>query len=183
MTLPEGLEDGSRRRPAHLASVAPAPAATSANWGHVAWAPPQDRPEDAPRRIDVAAVWRIGVKHAGIIGLSLATALALGAAVTLLTRPIYSAKTTLQIDRQAEKVVSADEQAPLDNYSDEFFQTQYGLLRSRALLGRVAESQALTADDVFIETMTGRTHGQAGKPLTAEARRQRVIDLLRDHER
>ncbi|HLZ85450.1 MAG TPA: polysaccharide biosynthesis tyrosine autokinase [Caulobacteraceae bacterium] len=182
MTLPEGLEDGSRRRPAHLASVAPAPAATSANWGHVAWAPPQDRPEDAPRRIDVAAVWRIGVKHAGIIGLSLATALALGAAVTLLTRPIYSARTTLQIDREAEKVVSADEQTPLDNYSDEFFQTQYGLLRSRALAARVAESQGLTADDGFIRTMTARAPVAGGKPLTAEERRQAVIDLLRAHE-
>jgi capsular exopolysaccharide synthesis family protein len=183
MTNPDNEDNILRRRPARLASVAPPPpATTSLNSGRTAWEAKGPH-EAAGDRIDIAALCRTGVKHAGIIALSIATALALGAAVTLLTRPIYTAKTTLQIDRGAEKVVSAGEQAPLDNFSDEFFLTQYGLLRSRALEARVAESQSLTADDAFVRIMTGRARSAAAKPLTAEARRQVALDLLRTHER
>ncbi|MDB5480542.1 MAG: exopolysaccharide biosynthesis protein [Caulobacteraceae bacterium] len=180
MTKPDVQNSGPRRRPTRLASTAPAAAATT-SWGQIAWEA-RTRTEDDAGRIDIAALWRIGVKHAAIIALSLATALALGAAVTLLTRPIYTARTTLQIDRETQKVVSAGEQTPFDNYSDEFFLTQYGLLHSRALEARVAESQGLAADDAFIRTMTGRAPGEAGRSLNAETRRQAVLELLKTHE-
>ena len=182
MPEPEGLNPGPRRRAPRLTGVAPAPPATTGpTWSQVVSEAPE-RGDVDPRSIDVAALWRAGAKHAGIVALSLVTALAIGAAATLLTRPAYTARTTLQLDREAAKVVSADEQTPLDNYSDEFFQTQYGLLRSRALAGRVAESQGLGADNTFIRSMTGRAPDAAGKALAPEARRQMVIDLLKAHE-
>jgi capsular exopolysaccharide synthesis family protein len=100
-----------------------------------------------------------------------------------LTRPIYTARTTLQIDREAEKVVSAGDLTPADNYGDEFFLTQYGLLRSRTLAARVAESQGFTADTSFIRAMTGRRRLGSERAMTAEARRDAVLDLLKAHER
>jgi capsular exopolysaccharide synthesis family protein len=137
------------------------------------------RRDDLGSTISVATLWRVGLKQAGIIALSVATALAVGAVVTLLTRPIYTAKTTLQIDRETQKVIGA-EQTPFDNYSDEFFLTQYGLLRSRALAARVAESQGLTSG--FVRTMAGPRPSQSGKPLSAEERQQAVVDLLKAYE-
>ncbi len=132
--------------------------------------------------IDVAGLWRILVKQAGVIGLGFALALVAGAAVTLLTRPIYTAGATLQIDREAEKVVSSEEQTPLDNLSEEFFQTQYGLLRSRALAVRVAESLNLTRDESFIDTLAGKPRAAAARPMTTDERRNEVITLLQTHE-
>jgi succinoglycan biosynthesis transport protein ExoP len=133
-------------------------------------------------RIDLAGLWRAAVKHAGVIALGVALGLAAGLAFTLLTRPVYQARTTLQIDRQAEKVVSAEEQAPIDNLTEEFFQTQYGLLRSRALAARVAESLGLTRDEAFIRLMTRPVPGWPRRPLSVEARRDKVIALLQTHE-
>jgi capsular exopolysaccharide synthesis family protein len=180
MSKPEGVNDDPRWPPARLNRLTTTPARPAPVWNASEWEARVRRNEDT-RRIDVAAFWNAVVKHAGVIGLSLAAALAVGAAVTLLTRPMYTAQTLLQIDREAEKVVSAEDQTPVDNYSDEFFLTQYGLLKSRALAARVAESLGLSADATFIGTMTGRPRMSA-KALTGEARRQEVLDLLREHE-
>ena len=82
--------------------------------------------------VDLAVYWRSLIRRKWTVAISLLAALAIGAVVTLLTRPLYTAQTTLQIDREAEKVVSREEAMPQDNLGEEFYQTQYGLLRSRA---------------------------------------------------
>lgn len=181
MTKPEGVNNGPRRRLAPLAGARPAPpAAMTPELVQMGWRPDGAREEDGGA--DIAGFWRTGLKHVGLVAFCIAAGVALGGAATLLTRPVYTAKAMLQIDRDTEKVVSADEQTPLDNFSDEFFQTQYGLLRSRALAGRVAESLGLTTDPSFLKTMAGQTPGSTPQPLTVDERRQKVIDLLRAHE-
>jgi capsular exopolysaccharide synthesis family protein len=178
MIKPDGLNNGQRRRAAQLTAVtASRPPISAPELIQLDWQANGGRHEDRPQT-GAAVLWRAALKHARLIALSIVTALAIGGAVTLLTPPAYTARTTLQIDRDTEKVVSAEDQTPLDNYSDEFFQTQYGLLRSRALAARVAESAGLLADPSFVRTMTGG----AGKPLTTEGHRQQVIDLLKSHE-
>jgi capsular exopolysaccharide synthesis family protein len=103
--------------------------------------------------------------------------------VTLLTRPIYTAEATLQIDRETEKVVTRDESTPQDNFGEEFFETQYGLLRSRALAERVAQSQGLLIDDGFIAKMKSRTTADAARIAAAgHGRVETTIALLRSHE-
>jgi polysaccharide biosynthesis transport protein len=182
MTEPEVFNNGPSRRPARLARVTPRlPAATSTRPAELGWRE-EVRGDDDPGRSTIAAIWAAALKYAGLVALFIATALALGAAVTLLTPPMYTARTTLQIDRENAKVVSAEEQTPLDNFSDEFFLTQYGLLRSRALAGRVAESLGLDADPSFLRTMTAQG-AAAEEPLTGEKRRQKVVDMLLAHER
>ena len=88
---------------------------------------------------------------------TIAACLVLGVVLTLLTRPLYTAQATLQLDRQSEKIIGHDDTTPIDNYGEEFFQTQYGLLKSRALVDRVAQSLGLAADDAFLKTMSGRS--------------------------
>ncbi len=181
MNMPQAF-DGDPREPAPRLGVGdnlPATRATGLTphgWG--AASPPQDQ----AGRVSLAAFGQAVIKHIGLIALGLAIGLAIGAAVTLLTRPIYTARTTLQIDREAVKVVNGEEQTPLDNLGEEFFQTQYGLLRSRALAIRVAESLGLTGDDRFAQAMSPRSPGAPRKPETAEERRDRVVSLLQTHE-
>ena len=54
--------------------------------------------------------WQRALKHRWIILSTIIVCLVIGAAVTLLTRPTYTAQATLQIDREAAKVVNV--QAP-----------------------------------------------------------------------
>src|ERR1019366_2554772 len=99
--------------------------------------------------------WRLIVKHRLLLAAVMVVALCAGAAVTLLTRPIYTAQSSLQLDREAAKVVNTQDTTPSEEMiaGDEFFETQYALLRNRSLAIRVAESLGLTQSDDFIRRM------------------------------
>jgi capsular exopolysaccharide synthesis family protein len=128
---------------------------------------------------DIAAYWLIILKHRWTIISVLVSALVLGAVVTLLTKPTYTSKITLQIDREAEKVVSREDVTPSDNRDEEFFQTQYGLLKSRALAERVGETLGLMNNDAFEKTMRGRPPPASE---SANLRRDNVVRLLQTHQ-
>src|ERR1019366_3896635 len=104
---------------------------------------------------DIAQYWRLLIKHRWLIIAVVFAALCVGAALTLLTQPIYTANASLQLDREAAKVVSTQDATPSEELiaGEEFFETQYALLRSRSLAIRVAEGLGLTQTDVFIRQM------------------------------
>ena len=85
-----------------------------------------------------------------IIGV-LATALLIGLALTLLATPLYTASSTLEIRRDAGNFINVEGAEPEQRNSVdlEFYQTQYGLLRSRALAERVAAALRLQDDPSF----------------------------------
>ena len=141
-------------------------------WTPTAAAPP-------PRMAD-GMVRDLGglLKYRSTILAAWAVCFAFGAVITLLTQPIYTARTTLQLDREAEKVVSRDDATPMDNYGEEFFQTQYGLLKSRALAERVGQSLGLNADNSFLKALAGGGSGPSLVKMTAQERQQAVADRL-----
>ena len=110
----------------------------------------------------------------------LAAALAIGAAIAVLTPPIFTAQTTLEIDREGPRITPINEAAPVVSLlsADEFYQTQYGLLRGRALAARVAQTLQLDRDNRFIDRIQG---GPAlfGDPANRSLRLNEVIRLLR----
>ena len=134
-------------------------------------------------QVDLTVYWRSLLRRRWTVLATVLVALAIGAAVTLLTRPVYTAEATLQIDRETEKVVSRDEATPQDNLGEEFYETQYGLLRSRALAERVAQSQGLLVNDDFIARMKMRAPSAAARIAAAgHGRVATTIALLRSHE-
>jgi succinoglycan biosynthesis transport protein ExoP len=134
-------------------------------------------------QVDLTAYGRSLLRRRWTVLATLAVALAIGAAVTLLTRPVYTAEATLQIDRENEKVVSRDESTPQDNFGEEFYETQYGLLRGRSLAVRVAQTQGLLINDDFIARMKSRTPSAAAKIAKAgHGRLATTVALLRSHE-
>ncbi|MBW8312064.1 MAG: polysaccharide biosynthesis tyrosine autokinase [Rhizobium sp.] len=107
--------------------------------------------------IDLLSYWRILVKRRwtvlGAAGIVLVTALV----GTLLMTPIYRASTSLQIDRETIKVVEVEGVTPVEGAAgSDFFQTQYELLKSRALAERVA-SQLGLADGDQLEQLAPRS--------------------------
>ncbi|MBW6532574.1 polysaccharide biosynthesis tyrosine autokinase [Sphingomonas sp. RRHST34] len=84
-----------------------------------------------------------------IIGITVA-ALMLGLVITLLMTPKYTAITTLEVSRESNQVTNFQGVERETSVADqEFYQTQYGLLRSRALSERVANQLRLVDDPEF----------------------------------
>src|SRR5476649_408475 len=99
--------------------------------------------------------WRIVWKYKWLIAAILAVSLAGGVALTLLTPKVYTASATLENDREASDLVGKGDIPPTDRGSAdaEFFQTQYGLLKSRSLAVRVAHSEDLADNPAFLHAM------------------------------
>lgn len=134
-----------------------------------------------PSIFDLAVCWRLSLKYRFLILGCFLGALAVGATATLLLTPIYTAQATLQIDREAARVFNADEVAPRENMvlGEEFFQTQYGLLRSRSLAERVIESLGLASSDEALKAIgVAPPEARGTAAARAGARRAAVLGTL-----
>lgn len=145
-----------------------------------------DEQEFGPRApaFDVAEYWRLAVKHRLVIAGAFLAALLVAAAVTLMMAPIYTAQATLQIDRESVRVLNVDDVSPREAPGgEEFFQTQYGLLRSRSLAERVIDSLGLASSNAFIEAMGGTApeRGNRSAAEFASIRRELVIELVQSN--
>jgi len=127
---------------------------------------------------DLAVYWRLALKHRILILGCFLGALAIGAALTLLMTPIYTATATLQIDRESARVVTTEDVAPRENMvmGEEFFQTQYGLLRSRSLAERVVESLGLASSDQALASL-GVAPPERNGTAAVQAERRRAVAL------
>ena len=97
--------------------------------------------------IDLLAYWRILLKRRWLILGVLAAMLALSLLLTLMATPMYRATTVMQIENEKQQFV----QGALEAYASwdpEFLETQYQLLKSRALAERVADDLGLDATEL-----------------------------------
>ncbi|WP_448502384.1 GumC family protein [Sphingomonas sp.] len=86
-----------------------------------------------------------------ILGVTAAFAL-LGLIVTLLMTPKYTATASIEIQREANQVTNFQGVERETSIADqEFYQTQYGLLRARTLAERVASQLRLIDDPAFFD--------------------------------
>lgn len=124
--------------------------------------------------LDLAVYSRLALKHGILILGCFFGALAVGAALTLLMTPIYTAEATLQIDREAARVFNSEDVAPRESMiqGEEFFQTQYGLLRSRSLAERVIENLGLASSDEALEAIGVEPPPVAGSAAAQTSRRR-----------
>ncbi|MDP3660855.1 polysaccharide biosynthesis tyrosine autokinase, partial [Phenylobacterium sp.] len=122
--------------------------------------------------------WHIAQKWRWLLAAALLAGLAAGVVATLLTTPLYRASTTLQIDREPAKIVAVEsQQTPEQVSAAEFYQTQYGLLKSRSLAERIVATLNLAYDDSFLNQKGDKTAAQvaraAAQPRTAAERSER----------
>lgn len=136
---------------------------------------------DADRTPLLRQYLRIAIRWRYVILGIAATCVALGLIVTLLMTPKFTATTMVEISREASKVTAIQGVEREASVADqEFYQTQYGLLRSRSLSERVANQLRLVDDPKFFE-MFGEDRDQPAFQLTnnrypasGRAERQRV---------
>jgi succinoglycan biosynthesis transport protein ExoP len=125
-------------------SVAQAPYGESVNFGA------QEEPTSDFRKLFFRYL-AVALRYRWLIVVCCTLSLAVGFVLTYTQTPIYQATVTVQIERQAARVVKVgdvqnDEIAP----SDRFYQTQYDLLRSRSQAERVATDLNLAAAADFL---------------------------------
>lgn len=95
---------------------------------------------------------RIALRWRYVILGAVAASVLLGLIVTLLMTPKYTAAATVEIARESSKVTDFQGvEREASAFDQEFYQTQYGLLRSRALSERVASKLQLVDDPKFFE--------------------------------
>ncbi len=131
--------------------------------------------------IDLWAYVRLAKKHQFVLIGALLASLAIAAALTLMTTPIYTAEATVQIERQSTRVLSTEDVNPMETFGpgEEFFQTQYGLLRSRSLAERVVSDLGLANSDEALATL-GVTPPAGGTAAERAARRRKAaVGVLR----
>ncbi len=110
---------------------------------------PADRQPLIQQYLRIARRWRYV-----IIGVTVACVL-LGSIITLLMTPKYTASATVEISREADKVTDFQGVEREAGVADqEFYQTQYGLLRARSLSERVAAQLRLVDDPKFYESFS-----------------------------
>ncbi|RYG88094.1 MAG: polysaccharide biosynthesis tyrosine autokinase [Alphaproteobacteria bacterium] len=103
-----------------------------------------------------------------------------GLVVTLLMAPKYTASATLEIQRETARITNVEGVEPRTTSSDnEFYQTQYGLLKASSLAERVARNLKLESDAGFFERSGAKAVAQqlrdrSPQSLTPAAREQRV---------
>ncbi|MEI5687888.1 GumC family protein [Sphingomonas kyungheensis] len=107
---------------------------------------------DATRSSLIRQYLRIAIRWRYVMLGAMAAFFLLGLIVTLLMTPKYTAETTIEISREANKVTNFQGVEREASIADqEFYQTQYGLLHARSLAERVATEQRLVDDPKFFQ--------------------------------
>jgi len=105
--------------------------------------------DHADDEIDLRQLWlSIYRRKWSIIALTLVVAM-LSVLVVFNITPIYQASATLQIENKAANVVSIEQVYGIDGAGNEYLQTQFELLKSRALAERVVRQLSLDTHPEF----------------------------------
>jgi polysaccharide biosynthesis transport protein len=138
-----------------------------------------DEEDEESRSVNLRRYWNLAAKYKWLLASSLILGLVAGVVATLLTTPVYQSSATVQIDEEPAKVVAVESQRPTQPSSAEkFYQTQYELLKSRALAERVVAKENLADNERFLKQWDKKAAllpGQsASAPRTAAERRART---------
>jgi len=131
---------------------------------------------ETEREIHLLDYWRVLVKRRWVIYTSLAVLVSTVTLGSFLMEPIYTATARLQIERSAPNVLPFQEvMASAPDQLNDFYQTQFGLIRSRSVARDVIASLQLDRHPEFKVPVPERTPAGLTPEQAAEARR---IDIF-----
>ena len=118
--------------------------------------------------------WLVARRRKWVVIGSILGVLLIGTIITLLLTPKYTAQSTIEIQREGSSFVAVEGAEPRQGAADqEFYQTQYGLLRSQTLAERVAENLRLYDNAHFFEVAGGpKTWFQNGRVVPGASTRE-----------
>lgn len=119
---------------------------------------------DDRKVFDLTNYWQVIVKRKWTIIASALTVLAVVTAYSFMVRPVYTAEGTILIEREPN-ILSFDEMFQIESFNDDYFQTQYKLLQSRALADETIDRLKLYENPKFV----GRMKNVKGKDFKSDS--------------
>ena len=119
------------------------------------WAPAAPQEEDEAeigRSISPVLLeyWQAIVRWRMVIAAIVGLCLVAGIVMTLLTSPLYTARTQIEISREQKNVTNVESvESPQEGQDTEFYETQYSLLKADSLAERVARKLNLAQSQAF----------------------------------
>ncbi len=114
------------------------------------------------REINLLEYWRIVKKRRWMIAAFALVVLASAAFKTFTMTPIYTAKGTLLIEKEAN-ILTFQEIFKIESYQDDYYQTQYKLLQSYPLAERTVEKLGLAEKKA--RELNARPKNKNGRPV------------------
>ena len=96
---------------------------------------------------------------------------------TLLQTPIYEGTAKVLIDREPPRVVNIQEVQPLDTTTQDYYQTQYELIKSRPVIERAIESLGLTRRMPRLANAADPVRFLLGAVQVEPRRNTRLVDI------
>ena len=111
--------------------------------------PPYVRLVDREKPPDLRAWWKIACKRRMTVLTAFFALFIFVFVGTLIQKPVYRAKALIEIDRENPNFVTSQELLQLDEVSDAYLETQYKVLTSEDLAGRVIRQLSLDQNSEF----------------------------------
>jgi capsular exopolysaccharide synthesis family protein len=127
----------------------------------------------------ITQILSIARRRKWLVASAVAGALLIGLLITLLMTPQYTATSIVDIQREGSNFIEVNDAQTKGGFSDqEFYETQYGLLKARSLAEHVATSLRLFDDAHFFDllgTSRNREWFENGRPKpNASSRETRI---------
>jgi succinoglycan biosynthesis transport protein ExoP len=106
------------------------------------------------QEISLGELWRIALKRKWLIINITLTVFALVTLFSFLTTPTYTAVGQLLIDKEPN-ILSFEDIFQIESLNNDYFQTQYKLLQSRALAGQTIDRMRLYENEAFAKAAIG----------------------------
>src|SRR5262245_4665469 len=120
--------------------------------------------------------WRVLVRHRWTVITFFLFTVIVVMGWTFRIRPVFTASTTLRIEKEEPRVLKFEEVVKADSEPD-YYQTQHAILRSRALAGRVISRLALDQQPEF-QQLDGANAWLKEYRVTLEDILRRVADVF-----
>ena len=129
-----------------------------------------------PKESLIRHYWRVFWTRRWVILLVMAAAVLAGLTLALLSQRQYAATVTVEIARQSARIIEGvDDVQPRVGADQEFYQTQYALLRSRSLAEMEVRDLRLAANADFLTDYSG----DSGDVITRMSQQQREQAAVR----
>ncbi|TMM46736.1 GumC family protein [Qipengyuania marisflavi] len=131
-----------------------------------------------PATIDFEAIKRSIRRNRWIILGAIGLAMAAGIIITMLMRPEFTAKSSVQIEQRSERILDSEELQPMvaPQESERFLATQIDILSSRRLALKLIEAEGLLTDADFLAVAGVSDPGE----MTEARLRETLINYLSD---
>lgn len=130
-----------------------------------------------PQEISLQELWRFALRRKWIIALTAAAVVVIGTLYSFLATPKYTATGQLLIDREPN-ILSFEDIFQIESFNDDYFQTQYKLLQSRALAGETIDRIRANNSAAFQRSGLGDGQAPKGKAQNEASLRGRQINAL-----